>query len=45
MRRITGYTPRRIAPRAPRTTRGDVLAFIIGFIVLANLSEYLLFIM
>ena len=38
------YKPR-TPVREPRTTRGDVLAFIIGFVVLANLAEYVLFIM
>ena len=40
----TGYRPIRITRTEPRITRGDVLAFIIGFVLLANLAEWFLFI-
>ena len=40
----TGYRPQRITSPTSRITRGDVLAFIIGFVLLANLAEWFLFI-
>lgn len=39
-----GYKPVRITSPTSRITRGNVLAFIICFVLLANLAEYILFI-